>query len=146
MAWMRCASPERDRVRAGRVLAVDPTRASVEAELELQEPSVAAGTDRDLWVGSAGSLVRVDFESLEPVARFADLDPGAFGDLTVDGDDVWIRAETGVLHRIDAPSDTVAERIEPANALSAGALLAAADSLWMTASEDVLVRLRPGGK
>ncbi len=133
--------------RAGTVLAVDPTSASVEAQLELQEPSVAVATERDLWVGSAGSLVRVDLETLEPVARFADLDPGAFGDITVDGDDVWVRAETGVLDRIHAPSNTVTERIEPTNALSVGALLAEADSLWMTASEDdVLVRLRPGGK
>ena len=100
-----------------------------------------------LWVGSAGSLVRVDLETLEPVARFANLDPGALGDITVDGDNVWVRTETGLLHRIHAPSNTVAERIEPANALSVGALLAEAGSLWTTASEDdVLLRLRPGDR
>ncbi len=131
----------------GTVLAVDPTDASVEAQLELQEPSVAVATERDLWVGSAGSLVRVDLETLEPVARFANLDPGADGDLAVDGENVWVRMAAGVLYRIDAPSNTVAERIEPANALSVGALLAEAGSLWTTASEhDVLLRLRPGDR
>jgi streptogramin lyase len=130
--------------RAGTVLAVDPTSASVEARLELQEPSVAVATERDLWVGSAGTLVRVDLETLKPVARFANLDPGADGDLAVDGENVWVRTAAGLLHRIHAPTNSVTERIEPATALSSGALLAEAGSLWMTASEhDVLLRLRP---
>ncbi len=140
MVWVVCP-------RDGMVLGVDPASASVEAELELEEPSVAFGTKRDLWVGSAGSLVRVDLETLEPVARFADLDPEVDGDLAVDGDNVWVRMPAGILHRIDAASNAVAERIEPEDSLSVGAMIFGAGSVWTTASEhNVLLRLRPGGK
>jgi streptogramin lyase len=137
LVWAIC--PE-----AGLVLGVDPVSASVEAELELESPTVAFETGRDLWVGSAGSLVRVDLERLEPVARFANLDPGLEGDLAVDGETVWVRTPAGFLHRIDAATNTVAERIAPAGALSGGAVLVDAGSVWTTAFDDNLVlRLRP---
>ena len=129
---------------AGTVVGVDPTSASVEARLELDNPSVGFATDRDLWLGSAGALVRVDLQTLEPVARFAGLDPGSEGTVIVDGNDVWVRTAPGFLHRIDASSNTVAERIEPAKALSGGDVLASSGSLWTTAFDDgLLLRLGP---
>ena len=129
---------------AGKVLAVDPASASVAAELEIDSPTFAAATESDLWVGSAGDLVRVDLETLEPVARFLGLDPGPDGDVAVDGEDVWVRTPAGFLHRIDAASNTVAEQIEPDEALSGGAVLVAEGSLWTTAFDDgLLLRLRP---
>jgi hypothetical protein len=95
-------------------------------------------------VGSAGDLVRVDLETLEPVARFLGLDPGLDGDVAVAGDDVWVRTPAGFLHRIDAASNTVAEQIEADEALSGGAVLPAQGSLWITAFNDsLLLRLRP---
>jgi len=136
MLWVLCP-------RAGVVLAVDPTSASVETQIELPEPSVAFGTERDLWVGSAGSLVRVDLDKLTPVARFANLDPGAEGSVAVDGENVWVRTQAGFLYRIDATSNVVAERIEPANALSGGDVVVEAGSVWTTAFDDkLLLRLR----
>jgi streptogramin lyase len=129
---------------AGKVLAVDPASASVEAELEIDSPTFAVATESDLWVGSAGNLVRVDLETLQPVARFLGLDPGPDGDVAVDGEDVWVRTPAGFLHRIDAASNTVAEQIEPDEALSGGAVLFAEGSLWTTAFDDsLLFRLRP---
>jgi streptogramin lyase len=129
---------------AGKVLAVDPASASVEAELEIDSPSFAVATGSDLWVGSAGDLVRVDIETLEPVARFLGLDPGPDGDVAVDGENVWVRTPAGFLHRIDATSNTVAEQVEPDEALSGGAVLFAEGSLWITAFDDsLLLRLRP---
>lgn len=136
MVWAFCP-------RDGKVLAVDPSSASVEAQLELEEPSVGFASERDLWVGSDGSLVRVDLETLKPVARFANLDPGHEGTVAIDGENVWVRTEAGFLHRIDASSNTVAERIEPANALSGGDVLVEAGSVWATAFDDnLLIRLR----
>jgi streptogramin lyase len=129
---------------AGKVLAVDPASASVEAELEIDSPSFAAATESDLWVGSKGDLVRVDIETLEPVARFRGLGPGPDGDVAVDGESVWVRSPAGFLHRIDATSNTVAEQVEPDEALSGGAVLFAEGSLWTTAFDDsLLLRLRP---
>jgi hypothetical protein len=129
--------------RDGKVLAVNPTSASVESQIELDEPSVGFASESDLWVGSAGSLARVDLKTLEPVARFADLDPGIEGTVAVDGENVWVRTPVGFLHRIHAPSNTVAERIEPPKALSGGDVLAEAGSLWVTAFDDaLLLRLR----
>jgi streptogramin lyase len=137
MVWVLCPI-------AGKVLAVDPASASVEAELEIDSPSFAVATKSDLWVGSAGDLVRVDLETLEPVARFLGLDPGLDGDVAVAGDDVWVRTPAGFLHRIDAASNTVAEQIEADEALSGGAVLPAQGSLWITAFNDsLLLRLRP---
>jgi streptogramin lyase len=129
---------------AGKVLAVDPAGASVEAELEIDSPTFAVATESDLWVGSAGDLVRVDLETLEPVARYVGLDPGPDGDVAVDGEEVWVRTPAGFLHRIDAASNTVAEQIEPDEALSGGAVLFAEGSLWTTAFDDsLLLRLSP---
>ncbi len=136
MVWAICP-------RDGRALGIDPVGGSVEVDLELESPTVAVATEQDLWVGSAGDLVRVDLEAREPVARFANLDPTTEGDLTVDGTSVWVRSPAGFLHRIDAAANRVVERIEPPSALSGGAVLVEAGSVWATAYDDnVLLRLR----
>jgi streptogramin lyase len=124
---------------AGVVLGVDPVDASIAAELEVERPSVAFGTEEDLWVGSAGTLLRIDLDELEPVARFADLDPGPEGDIHVDGEDVWIRTPAGFLHRVDAATNTVAEQFKPTGALSGGSVVVEAGSLWTTAFDDALL-------
>jgi streptogramin lyase len=137
MVWAFCPV-------AGKVLGVDPTSAAVEKQLELTEPSSGFASDSDLWVGSDGSLVRVDLETLAPVARFATLDPGIEGTVAIDGENVWVRTPAGFLHRIDASSNSVAEHIAPADALSGGDLLPIGGSLWASAFDDaLLIRLRP---
>jgi streptogramin lyase len=71
------------------------------------------------------------------------LDPTSEGDLTVDGENVWVRSPAGFLHRIDAATNAVAERIEPPSALSGGAVLVVAGSVWTSAFDDnLLIRLR----
>ena len=129
--------------RDGKVIAVNPESASVESQFDLDEPSNGTASDDALWVGSAGSLVRFDLQTLEPVARFANLDPSIEGTVHVDGENVWVRTPSGFLHRVDAASNTVAEHIEPASSLSGGDVIAGAGSLWTTAFNDgVLLRLR----
>ena len=138
MIWVTCPLD-------GMVFSVNPASASVEAQLELEDASVASASDSALWVGSAGDLMRFDLETLQPLARFEALDPGTEGTLLVDGEDVWVRTAQGFLHRIDATSNTVAEQIEPPEALSGGDLLIAAGSVWTTAFNDnLLIRLRAG--
>jgi hypothetical protein len=130
---------------SNRVVAVDVAARSIKGELELESPSSAYGTETDVWVGYRDGFARVDAESLEQVAIFASLDPGAGGDVAVDAGSVWVRTEEGFLHRIDERSNTIAEQIAPEGRLSGGTLLAAEGSLWTTAYDDnILLRLRPG--
>lgn len=130
---------------AGALLAVDPVAAEVTDQVELAAPSAAFGTETDVWVFYEEGLVRIDVESLEQVARFPKLEAGLAGDVAVEGDEVWVRTEPGFLHRIDAASNTVAERIVPEETLSGGAVLVDAESVWTTAYDDnVLLRLRRG--
>jgi DNA-binding beta-propeller fold protein YncE len=134
--WVLCPT-------ADTVLAVDPVSASVQDQIPLATPSVAFGTESDLWVGYEEGLARIDVESLEQVARFADLDPGITGTVAVDGDDVWVRSVAGFLYRIDAKSNTVAEQIEPESPLGGGDVLIDAESVWVSAYDDnVVLRLR----
>jgi streptogramin lyase len=136
--WALCPGSDK-------VVAVDVAARSVVGELDLESPSAAYGTETDLWVGYRDGLARVDAETLEQVAIFANLDPGADGDVTVDAGNVWVRSADGFLHRIDERSNAVVEQIEPERRLSSGSLLAAEGSLWTTAYDDnVLLRLRPG--
>ncbi len=131
--------------QANRVVAVDVARRSVRGEVEVEAPSAAVGTDTDAWVGSDGRLLRIDAQTLEPVATFANLDPGDEGDVAVDRDVVWVRTVNGFLHRIDARSNLVAEQIRPGRALSGGTLLVADGSIWTTAFDDnIVLRVRPG--
>jgi streptogramin lyase len=130
--------------QANRVLAIDVAARSIKGEVEVEAPSVAVGTDTHAWVGSDGRLVRIDTQTLEPVARFSNLDPGDEGDVAVDGDVVWVRTVNGFLHRIDARSNVVAAQIRPGRALSGGSLLVADGSVWTTAFDDnIVLHLRP---
>jgi streptogramin lyase len=130
---------------ANRVVKVDIAHRSIAGMLALAAPYAGFGTQTDLWVGSDQGLVRVDAKSLKPVALFEGLNPGSEGDVTVDGDRVWVRINDGFLYRIDAKSNTVAEQIEPEGAPGGGSLLVAAGSIWTTADDiSYLLRLRSG--
>ena len=49
----------------------------------------------------------------------------------------------GFLHRIDAATNTVAEHVEPPEAVSGGSVLPTEDAVWLTESDDnVLLRLK----
>ena len=131
---------------ANKVIKVDVAHRSIRSTLTLAAPYAGFGTGTDLWVGSDRGLVRVDAKSLQPVALFEDLNPGVEGDVTVDGDQVWVRIKDSFLYRIDATSNTVAEQVEAEGAPGGGSLLVAAGSIWTTADDiSNLLRLRSAG-
>jgi len=131
---------------ASRVVKVDIAHRSVVGTLTLAGPFNGFGTRTDLWVESARGLVRVDAKTLKPVALFKGVNAGLDGDVAVDGDRVWVRAQEGFLYRIDAKSNKVAEQIQPEGAPGGGSVLVATGSIWTTADDiSFLLRLRSGG-
>jgi hypothetical protein len=135
--WVVCPS-------ANTVLGVDPAVPSVEEKIEIEAPTVAFGTESDVWIGYAEGLARVDVKSLDEQVFFIGLQPTTEGTVAVAGEDVWVRQPTGFLYRIDATSNTVEEQIVPDESLSGGDVLVIDDGLWASAYENNLVlRLRP---
>ena len=136
--WVLCPA-------GNRVIKVDVAHHLVQGTLALRAINGFA-TPTDLWTGSDRGLVRVDATTLQPAALFQGVNTGLDGDVAVDGDRVWVRAQDGFLYRIDARSDTVAEQITPEGEPGGGSLLIATGSIWTTA-DDVsnLLRLRAGG-
>jgi hypothetical protein len=125
------------------VLGIDPVAPSVEEEIEVASPTVAVGTETDVWVGGADGLVRYDRDGLEQQVVFPELNPTDEGAVAVAGDDVWVRQPLGFLYRIDAATNTVEEQIAPDEPLSGGDVLPTAAGLWASAYENNLVlRLR----
>ena len=136
--WVLCPA-------GNRVIKVDVAHRTVQGTLTLTAINGFA-TPTDLWTGSDRGLVRVDATTLQPVALFKGVNTGLDGDVAVDGDRVWVRAQDGFLYRIDARSDTVAEQITPEGEPGGGSLLIATGSIWTTA-DDVsnLLRLPADG-
>jgi streptogramin lyase len=127
---------------ASRVVKVDVAHRTIRGTLTLTAIN-GFSTPTDLWVGADRGLVRVDAKTLEPVALFEGVSTGLDGDVAVDGDRVWVRAQDGFLYRIDAKSDTVAEQIKPEGAPGGGSVLVATGSIWTTADDiSYLLRLR----
>jgi outer membrane protein assembly factor BamB len=135
--WVLCPT-------ANRVVAVDVAEMEVRGDVEVEAPAAGFGTATDAWILSQRALIRIDAESLDPVARFTALaDPRLEGDVAVDGEDVWVRTDESFLHRVDASSNVVAEQIELEEPLSSGAVILHEGSIWTTAFNDELVlRLR----
>jgi hypothetical protein len=136
--WVLCPT-------ANRVVKVDVAHRSIAGTLTIAGPYDGFATATDLWVGSDQGLVRVNASSLKRVAVFQGLNPSTAGDVTVDGDRVWVRINGPFLYRIDAKSNTVAQQITSSDAVGGGSLLVAAGSLWTTADDaGTLLRLRAG--
>jgi hypothetical protein len=128
---------------ANTVLGIDPVAPSVEEELEVASPTVAVGTETDVWIGGADGLVRYDRDGLDQKVVFPELSPTDEGTVAVSGDDVWVRQPVGFLYRIDAETNTIEEQILPDEPLSGGDVLPTAAGLWASAYENNLVlRLR----
>lgn len=134
--WAICPS-------ANLVLGIDPAGPTVEDEIELAAPTVALGTETDVWIGYADGLARFDVESLDQQAVFTGLQPTSEGTIAVAGEDVWVRQPAGFLYRIDATTNTVEEQVVADEPLSGGDVLVTGHALWTSASDDNLVlRLR----
>jgi streptogramin lyase len=128
---------------ADTVLGIDPVGPTVEEEIELESPTVALGTEKDVWIGYADGLARFDVESLDQQAVFMGLQPTSEGTIAVAGKDVWVRQPAGFLYRIDATTNTVEEQVVADEPLSGGDVLVTGDALWTSAFDDNLVlRLR----
>ncbi len=128
------------------LLQVDVDAGEVLSRIDVEAPTVAWGTADAVWAGTADGLVRFDLATMQPAAVFDGLRLDLGGDLVVDGDDVWVRSPAGFLHRIDAATNAVTERIEPPEAVSGGSVLPTDDAVWLTEYDDnVLLRLKRDG-
>lgn len=123
------------------VLRIDPEEAQVTQRLTISSPLTIAATANGVWLSQGDAVVRLDAESLSPVATFTGL-PGE-KDIYATGDAVWVRSEASFVYRIDPASNTLVEQILSDRALSMGGILVTSDSIWTTASDDgVLMRLK----
>ena len=130
---------------ASRIVKVNVARRTIQGTLALTAFNGFA-TPTDLWAGSDRGLVRVDAQTLQPVALFTRVNTGLDGDVAVDGDRVWVRSQGGFLYRLDARTDRVTEQIKPDGQPGGGSVLLAAGSLWTTADDiSYLLRLRADG-
>jgi hypothetical protein len=134
--WVLCPN-------ANRVVKVDVARRAVAGIVRLTDPEAGYATKTELWVGGNGGLVRVDARSLKQLASFPAIDPGADGDVAVDGQSVLVRRASGFLYRIDSRTNRVVEHVTGDGSFGGGSLLVAAGSLW-TGADDAgkLLRLR----
>lgn len=125
------------------LLQVDVDAGEVLSRIDVEAPTMAWGTADAVWAGTADGLVRFDLATVQPVAVFDGLHLDVGSDLVVDGDDVWVRSPAGFLHRIDATTNTVTERIEPPEPVSGGSVLPTDDAVWVTEYDDnVVLRLK----
>jgi hypothetical protein len=122
------------------VLQIDPRQREVIRRIEIESPRFVAGDENSLWVAQDHSVLRLDLESLEPVAEISDLvDIGKSGDFFVTADSVWIRQKDGFLFRIDPASNEIVEQIRSSQPLSGGTVLVTDDAIWVTAYDDSLL-------
>ncbi len=121
------------------VLRIDPERMEVTDRLTFSNPLNIAAAENGIWLSQGKAIARLDTESLEPVATFANL---VSADIFATKEAVWVRVEDGFLYRIDPVSNQLVEQIETDQSLSSGSILATSDSIWTTAyDDDVLIRL-----
>jgi hypothetical protein len=124
----------------GQAVRIDPTGGRVTGRIQGLEEARSIGAGREVWVGYAGGLARID-EARPAVTGVADASTGPFGALFVTPDAVWVRAQGRFLRKVDPRSLKVLEQLE-APEDSGGAVHVLADSLWATAYDDgVLYRL-----
>jgi hypothetical protein len=133
---------------SGHVVKVDVANRRVIGTIAIPSTYNGYATSTDLWVGSNADLIRVDAATLRTTAVFKNAGPGQGGDVTVDGDNVWVSTSNGELYKIDAKSNTVVDHVTaPPRLGGGGSLISAAGSLWSTAgtgSTGPLRRIRPG--
>ena len=136
VVWVLC--PLNDRV-----VKVDARRGAVAGSLKATAPSAGAATADDAWISTGPGLLRVDAKTLKPQALFAGLGTGTAGDVAADDEEVWVRTAKSFLHRIDARTNAVTDRISAPEGLGGGSVQLARGALWTTADEDAtLLRLR----
>lgn len=125
--WVACAPDDI-------VLRVDPASGEVLDRVEITEPRAIAFSDGAVWVGAAGSVVRLDAASLEMVATI-DGGIGRVGGISADDEAVWVRRAGSPLIRIDTVSNEVTDELD-LGVPSGGDVLVAHGAVWTTAYDD----------
>lgn len=122
------------------VLRIDPEKMEVTDRLTFSSPLNIVATENGIWLSQDNAVVRLDTESLNPVATFTNL----FGekDIFATKEAVWVRLNAGFLYKIDPTTNQLVEQIKTEQSLSMGGILITSDSIWTTASDDdILIRL-----
>lgn len=122
------------------VVRVDPASGAVEGQVDgLSDPRVIDATAA-LWVGAAGSTVRIDPDTLRVTATVPH-GPGREGAIAADDNDLWVRSADRFLVRVDATDATIVDEIVE-DLDSGGDVLVAFGAVWATAYDDAtLIRL-----
>lgn len=105
-------------------------------------PRLATLIGSDLWVDTAEGRTRLN-RDLSVRTVYRGRRSALRGDVFGESATVWLRDSGGTIYRIEAGSGRVIERITPDPVLSAGSLLVAFVSIWVTGSEEgTVIRLR----
>ena len=111
--------------------------------LRVANPTSVSAGPAGVWVASDEGVVRFDPATMKRTTVIPDLKPGFEGEPYVDGDTLWVRTAPDFLHRIDARTGAVLERIAPKADLSGGSVIVHDGAVWTTAYDDgTLLRLK----
>jgi glutamine cyclotransferase len=125
--------------QANKVLKVDPATGKIIGQVALEGPGIVAATADTIWVGTETGVARLNAGDLSLAAVFDGISPHSAGDLYPAEGSVWVRVAGPFLYEIDPRSNTVARQITADPQVSGGGVVATADSVWVTASDDDLV-------
>jgi outer membrane protein assembly factor BamB len=126
------------------MVALDASSGVVVGRRHVTSPRMTAiAEDGSIWVDSDNGLMRLRPDlSIDTV--YPDVIATAGGDVEAENGAVWVRGEDGTATKIDTTTGRQLEHISADVPLTAGSLLIAFDSIWMTSSDDGrIVRLRP---
>ena len=111
------------------ILQIDPEKREVTQRVDIKNPRFIVGNENGVWVAQASAIVRLEPESLNPMAIFTELLNMGTGDIFVTENAVWIRQENGFLYQIDPASNQIVEQIKIDQALAGGSVLVTSDSI-----------------
>lgn len=117
------------------ILVVDPEKMEVTQRLTFTGARNIVATENGIWVGQDPNVVRLDPETLAPVAVFSRLGPDAGIFATTEA--VWVRVEDGFVYRIDPVTNQLVEQIKTDRNLNQGSVLATSDSIWVTVENNL---------
>jgi streptogramin lyase len=126
--------------RAGRVLRVDPSSATVTADVEMTSPVWVSAAGSGVWVSAEQDLLRLDPATLATAVRVEGLGTGNLGAIWADDGGVWVRKVNPFITRVHATGSIT--HVISAPYQSGGDVLAEGEHLWVTSFDDrLLIRL-----
>ncbi len=115
--------------RADRVLRVDPTSATVTAEVTVTKPTWVSVSANSVWVTADQDLVRLDPATLASALVVKGLGTGELGTIWADDSGVWVRRVDPFLTRVDGATGAQT-RVISAPYRSGGDVLVDGAYLW----------------